>query len=171
MKKPFIAISTYDIDEKKRYYLPQEYVTAVRKAGGIAVLIPPGDLDINIDIFQGLLLTGGGDIDPEKYSGKKHKNIYGVSVSRDDMELTLFSEFHKQRKPILCICRGMQVANVALQGTLHEHLPDVYGDKIIHRKEPLEPIEHRYYLKKRRITLFNLWRREDITNVLASSVY
>jgi putative glutamine amidotransferase len=135
MHAPVIGITTYARDDRGRFHLPAEYVDAVRRAGGIPWLIPPGEerwreLFARIDA---LLLTGGGDVDPALYGGKAHATIYGIDRSRDETEIALARASVAEKKPTLAICRGCQVVNVALGGTLIEHLPEEVGESVPHR--------------------------------------
>jgi putative glutamine amidotransferase len=144
MTPPLIGLTTYGRDENNKFYLPAEYVEAVRRAGGLPVLIPPGEpswrqLFRHIDA---LLLTGGGDIDPALYGGICHETIYNLDPKRDQDELMLAREAVASELPIFGICRGAQVINVALGGTLIEHLPDVVGDAVPHRSPPRLPTRH-----------------------------
>jgi putative glutamine amidotransferase len=143
---PLIAITTYPANEVvDRINLPVEYVDSVRRAGGRALLVPPGESDPAglLDAVDGLLLTGGGDIDPSRWAGPAHETVYQTSPLRDDLELTLALLAVERGFPMMCICRGIQVLNVALGGTLHVHVPDVVGDALQHRVMPLGPIPHR----------------------------
>lgn len=83
--------------------------------------------------LDGLILAGGGDIDPALYNGQDHATIYMVDTERDSSELDLVRRVVEAGVPTLGICRGVQVINVALGGTLIEHLPDEVGDAIAHR--------------------------------------
>ncbi|UCG25173.1 MAG: gamma-glutamyl-gamma-aminobutyrate hydrolase family protein [Chloroflexota bacterium] len=142
--KPIIGITTYGRDERKIktlyydefFYLPTLYVDAVRRAGGAPVLLPPGgsDWDEWLALIDGLLVAGGGDMHPAEYRGRpEHKSIAGVDKDRDANEIALLQKVTGSLPmPTLCICRGMQVLNVALGGTLHEHIPDI-RDEDIHR--------------------------------------
>ena len=141
---PLIGITTYGRDEDNRFPLPGEYVDSVRRAGGIPVLIPPGETDPDalLSRVDGLLLAGGGDLDPTHYRGRAHATIYMTDPERDTTELQLARAVVERGFPTFCICRGIQILNVALGGTLHEHLPDVVGDAINHRLPPREPTPH-----------------------------
>jgi putative glutamine amidotransferase len=137
MNPPLIGITTYGRNEYNAFTLPTEYVDAVRRAGGIPVLIPPGEEYVHalLDRLDGLILSGGPDVDPEQYDGLAHKMVYGIDPERDAMELALARLVATRDQPTLCICRGAQVMNVALGGTLIEHLPDIVGEQITHRDE------------------------------------
>lgn len=142
---PLIGITTYGRDEGNKFALPAEYVESVRRAGGIPVLIPPAEpyLHALLDRLDGLILAGGGDLDPELYAGAQHATVYMVDPERDQSELAMARRVAADGKPTLGICRGAQVINVALGGSLIEHLPDVVGDATIHRiLPPEEPAKH-----------------------------
>ncbi len=141
--RPLIGITTYAREEGS-FKLPGEYVDSVRRAGGIPLLIAPGEKDIDgvLDSIHGLMLSGGGDLDPGSYGGVDHEMVYMVDGERDAIELELAKRVAVSDLPSLCICRGMQVLNVALGGTLIEHLPDEIGEPVLHRAPPREPIDH-----------------------------
>ncbi len=142
--KPVIGITTYGRDDNKRFSLPSVYVDAVRRAGGIPVLIPPGEPDLTqlLDLLDGVILSGGGDIDPQLYAGTRHETIYMLDPERDSSEIKLARLLVDQDLPVLGICRGTQILNVALGGTLIEHLPDVVGEEVLHRAPPRLPVSH-----------------------------
>ena len=108
------------------------------------MLIPPGEQQTGIvlNAIDALLLAGGGDIDPSLYGGAPHETIYMTDLARDEMELQLVRTALDAGMPMLAICRGTQVVNVALGGTLHTHLPEVYGEAVKHRLPPREPVPH-----------------------------
>lgn len=135
---PLIGITTYGRNAENEFTLPAEYVEAVRRAGGIPVLIPAGETEIDalLSRLDGLILSGGGDVDPELYAGAKHIEIYMVDPERDGTEMRLARQVAANGMPTLCICRGLQVLNVALGGSLVEHLPDEVGEAITHRNPP-----------------------------------
>ncbi|MFP6767749.1 MAG: gamma-glutamyl-gamma-aminobutyrate hydrolase family protein [Planctomycetaceae bacterium] len=144
MSLPLIGITTYGRGEDGRFSLPDQYVTATRRAGGLAVLLPPGETFID-ELFvklDGIVLAGGGDIDPDLYEGELHPEVYMVDPDRDALELALTRRVLSEGLPTLAICRGAQMVNIALGGTLHEHLPDVVGESIKHRLPPREPTPH-----------------------------
>ena len=127
------------------YSLPVEYVRAVRRAGGIAVIIPPGEDDPGAVLprLDGLILTGGGDIDPHVYGAEMHPAVYGIDPERDAAEVTLARAALEGRVPTLAICRGIQVVNVALGGDLFQHLPEVTSGEVQHRIGADVGVQHR----------------------------
>ena len=138
--KPIIGITSYGRNAENHFFLPADYVDSVRRAGGIPILIPPGEAHLAdlLPLLDGVILSGGGDIDPKHYDGDRHPEIYRIDVERDESELTLTRLLVDVERPSLYICRGLQVLNVALGGTLIEHLPDIVGDSLIHRG-PVDP--------------------------------
>lgn len=120
------------------FSIPSLYIESVRRAGGIPILLPPDsadDLDAIVPRLDGLLVTGGVDINPKHYGGNQaHPHLTKHDVERDRSELDLIQAWLKTDKPMLCVCRGMQVLNVALGGTMHEHIPDI-REKDIHRSD------------------------------------
>ncbi len=113
-------------------FLPQIYFAGVNLAGGIAVLLPPqpvgGDVaDRVLDRLDGLVITGGPDVDPARYGQKPHPKTNEPALERDEWEFALLSGALARGIPVLGVCRGAQVLNTALGGTLHQHLPDVIG--------------------------------------------
>jgi putative glutamine amidotransferase len=131
--KPEIAVVAYHLRPGRvsswmvgGYGVPENYVDAVRRAGGRPSLILPGD-DRSpaelLDRYDGLLLVGGGDVEPRRYGQQASDTIYGVEEDRDAFEIDLLHEADARAMPTLCVCRGMQVLNVAFGGTLHQDLP------------------------------------------------
>lgn len=112
------------------YALPDRYVAALERAGARAVLLPPTSAippDDALAPFSGLLLAGGGDLDPKAYGAGPHPHVYGTHAERDEAELGLARVAVEMGLPVLAICRGLQVLNVAAGGTLHQHLPEIEG--------------------------------------------
>ncbi len=131
--KPLIGITTKPLADEK-YGQSHEYVDAVLRAGGLPVLVPPaGNPAETFERLDGLILSGGGDIDPALYKGRAHESIYGISKERDEYEIALARLAAHSSKPCMPICRGIQVVNVALGGGLVEHVPDEFGTAIVHR--------------------------------------
>ncbi len=144
--RPLIGITTYGpLGKPATISLPHDYVRAVAMAGGTPVLVaaseaPPGAL---LDSLDALVLAGGGDVDPAVHTTQTHSTIYGVSRERDDFELALAREaLARTELPVLGICRGMQILNVALGGDLELHLPDARGETVAHRAPPHAPTFH-----------------------------
>ena len=114
----------------RAYLTTHTYSDSVRTAGGIPiVLVPVGsdDLDLILDRVDGILFTGGGDIDPARYGADRHDSVSGVDGERDQFELDLARRCFQRRIPTMAICRGLQVVNVALGGTLVQDLPSHTG--------------------------------------------
>ncbi len=142
-RTPLIGITTNGRWE--RYYkLREEYVDAVRRAGGIPVMLPPGkfQLDDLLARLDGIIFSGGVDIDPQFYQGAHHDTLDRFEPDRDDMEIELSGKLLDLQHPVLFICRGMQVCNVAGGGSLIEHLPDKVGETVLHRISPCNPTPH-----------------------------
>lgn len=111
------------------YVVPDMYVQAVRVAGGIPILLPPGEMLLEeiLTIVDGIIVTGGGDIIPSTYGGNdNHPAVNRLDKERDDFEFAIIQHMAQRKdKPVLCVCRGMQVLNVALGGSMYEHIPDI----------------------------------------------
>lgn len=144
MRRALIGVTTYGRNAEDHFHLPAEYVDSVRRAGGSVALLPPGEdeLDGWLARVDGVILAGGGDIDPSRYGGVGHETLYMVDAERDRTEFELVTRMLAAGLPTLAICRGAQVLNVVLGGTLHAHLPDVVGDAVAHRAPPREPTPH-----------------------------
>jgi gamma-glutamyl-gamma-aminobutyrate hydrolase PuuD len=111
--------------------VPADYVRAVTAAGGAPVLVPPGaSLPETLDLVDGLVFSGGSDLDPELYDAEAHPETNGVIRERDDFELELMRAALERDMPMLAICRGSQVLNVALGGDLEQHVPDRVGTHV-----------------------------------------
>src|SRR5215469_7993767 len=132
--RPVIGISAYceqarwGVWDLRATLLPQNYVDRVVEAGGVPVLLPPvTGVEAAIDRLDGLILSGGPDIEPHRYGHDPGPHTTVVRPDRDGAEVALFRSMHMANKPVLGICRGMQLINVALGGTLIQHLPDAVG--------------------------------------------
>jgi gamma-glutamyl-gamma-aminobutyrate hydrolase PuuD len=111
--------------------VPLNYVEAVERAGGRPLLVPPSatGIDETLDALDGLIFSGGSDLDPDTYGAEAHPETDGVRAERDAAELVLLRAALERDLPVLAICRGSQVLNVARGGDLVQHLPDVVGDE------------------------------------------
>jgi len=139
--KPLIGCTTYlkaahQAPQITMYGLMPAYTEAIRRAGGIPMLIPLGlgedELTAIFDRLDGLLLPGGGDILPNQYGGQMHETVGGIHEDRDRVELFLARKAVKARLPLLAICRGHQVLNVALGGSLWEDVQQLMPNGIKH---------------------------------------
>ena len=149
---PLIGVSTSGADvawaswERRAAVLPASYFELVAAAGGRPLLLPPtlsapggpeaGAAEV-IAVLDGLVLTGGGDVDPAAYGEEPDPEVGGVNPARDASERALLAAALEADLPVLAICRGCQVLNVYLGGTLHQHLPDVVGN-LDHRRAPMQ---------------------------------
>jgi putative glutamine amidotransferase len=143
--RPLIGISSYARGgQRLSFSVPCEYVDAIRRAGGVPVVLPPvlGPVREALDAIAGLILPGGGDVNPEHYGGDDHDANYGVCHERDAFELVLARAALERDLPIMCVCRGMQLLNVALGGDLISHIPDKFGAKVVHRTPDVQAIPH-----------------------------
>lgn len=143
--KPLIGLTTYPGTDSHGWHTPALYVAAVQRAGGVPLMLPGCAADCAEDwltAVDGVVLIGGGDINPQAFGGSHHPTIYNLSPERDAAELALMHALLKQPKPTLAICRGLQILNTALGGSLHVHLPDVVGETVPHRAPPREPVPH-----------------------------
>jgi putative glutamine amidotransferase len=110
--------------------VPAAYVQALERAGARPVLIPPSESGVEetLDAVAGLLFSGGSDLDPDLYDQTPHAETVGVVAERDRSELALLQAALARDMPVLAVCRGSQVLNVARGGDLVQHLPDIVGD-------------------------------------------
>lgn len=134
-RRPVIGISAYadqaqwGVWDMRAVLVPERYATQVEAAGGLAVVVPHASaLDPALmDVLDGLLLTGGPDVDPARFGAEAHPEVL-VRPERDAAEFALLDEALRRDVPVLGICRGMQVMAVHLGGSLIQHLPDVHGE-------------------------------------------
>ena len=149
MARPLIGITTYITPAKwgawelEAALIPVDYVRAVERAGGRALLVPPSEdgVEETLQALDGLLFSGGSDLDPDLYDQEPHDETSGVHEQRDRAELALLEAALQRDMPVLAICRGSQVLNVARGGDLVQHLPDVVGDEK-HKHTPGSYADH-----------------------------
>jgi putative glutamine amidotransferase len=138
---PLIGVSTsITVDEyPERAYVNGAYLRAVEQAGGVPVLLAPqlsaAAREALWARLDGLVLTGGGDVEPARFGEAPHPKTTLVSAARDALELELVDRALRDDVPLFAICRGLQVLNVALGGSLHQYVPDVFGDKVEHAQK------------------------------------
>jgi putative glutamine amidotransferase len=143
--RPLIAVTSWKRDlptfwdpHSQLYTLSEHYVEALRRAGAVPLLLAqpdPEDCESIIEAVDGLMLTGGGDIDPRSYGKANDGLCRDVAPRSDAAELALIAAARQRRMPTLGICRGMQILNVALGGTMHQHVITEGGP---HRPEPTD---------------------------------
>ncbi|HWX96246.1 MAG TPA: gamma-glutamyl-gamma-aminobutyrate hydrolase family protein [Solirubrobacteraceae bacterium] len=138
MKRPVIGMCTalerarWSAWDQSAVLLPHNYVQAVQRAGGLAMMLPPDpelvdDPSQLLDLIDGLMLAGGADIDPASYAQEPHPETVDTAPERDAFEIALTRAAIERDMPVLGICRGMQLINVACGGTLVQHLPEHLG--------------------------------------------
>lgn len=138
MSRPVIGIcaalerAQWSVWDQQALLTPRGYVDAVHRAGGLALLLPPDpglerDPDEVLDLLDGLILAGGADIDPSQYGAEPHPQTLGTVPERDTFEIALAKRALERDMPMLGICRGMQLMNVATGGTLNQHVPESHG--------------------------------------------
>src|ERR1700750_2835395 len=119
----------WSVWEQDAFLIARSYVEAVQSAGGLALVLPPDDVlldepDEVLDLLDGLLLAGGADIDPAAYGAEPHPETKGTVPERDTFEIALARRALERDIPLLGVCRGMQLMNVARGGTIEQPLPD-----------------------------------------------
>jgi putative glutamine amidotransferase len=146
MSRPVIGLcaalerARWSVWDQQAFLLPRSYVDSVQRAGGLAVMLPSDehaidDPDSILDLIDGLILAGGADIDPGAYGSERHAETLGTVPERDTFEIALTRRAFERDLPLLGICRGMQLMNVARGGTLLQHLPESHGHSD-HRRNP-----------------------------------
>lgn len=120
-------VATWGVWKEETALVTVAYVTSVADAGGIPVVLAPvaGTAAALVERIDGLMLTGGSDVDPARYGAERHPKTQAPAVVRDEFEIEILEAALDRGLPVLAICRGMQVLNVARGGTLFQHLPDV----------------------------------------------
>jgi putative glutamine amidotransferase len=138
MERPVIGIcaalerARWSVWDQRAALVPMGYVEAVQRAGGVVVALVPDPVLVEepqrvLDLIDGLMLAGGADIDPATYGHQAHPETHDTVPERDAFEVALARAAIERDMPVLGICRGMQLINVACGGTLAQHLPERYG--------------------------------------------
>lgn len=133
MHRPLIGITTNNTSaswgawrDKPAVLLNEMYVRHVQRAGGDVLLIPPGNAGVAcIEVLDGLMITGGTDVDPARYGAEPHPRTDRPHVTRDESEFALYAAARERDIPFFGICRGMQLMSIAEGGTLEQHVPDL----------------------------------------------
>ena len=147
--RPIIGITgyaeqaTWGVWTEPAALIPLSYVRSVERAGGRALIVPPSDggVEETVDRLDGLVFSGGSDVDPDAYGAEPHPATLGTRPERDRAELALLTAALERDMPVLAICRGSQVLNVALGGDLEQHVPDRVGHEG-HKEVPGTFSEH-----------------------------
>ncbi len=166
--KPIVGI-TMDDDRQLQSTVTNLYIEGVVKYGGIPVMLPlhitkEEDLNQLINLCDGFLFTGGGDIEPSYYQEEVGEECGSISPLRDKMEITLMQLLAKEKKPVLGICRGSQVMNVALGGNLYQDLPSQFKGIVPLNHKPKAPYHHPIHdveIKEKSL-LFNILQKNKI---------
>ncbi|MCX6642771.1 MAG: gamma-glutamyl-gamma-aminobutyrate hydrolase family protein, partial [Candidatus Bathyarchaeota archaeon] len=136
--KPVIGITSSYNNTDQSYILPSSYVLAVERGGGIPLLLPPTlniDVDRHLALVDGIILTGGVDVDPRFYDEDPIPQMGIIDPLRDDYELKLTRRIIETRKPVLAICRGCQILNVAAGGKLWQDINSQVTNSIKHNQQ------------------------------------
>jgi len=150
--KPIIGISVNisPPDDTKRTFsknvalhlIQHDYIRFVESSGGVPIMLPVINdsvgIDGLVDKLDGLIITGGVDIDPGLY-GEQNTNSQGINRERDDFEIQLIKSARERQLPILCICRGIQVLNIAFGGSLYQDIPTSIKGALKHTRIPNDP--------------------------------
>ncbi|HTO26575.1 MAG TPA: gamma-glutamyl-gamma-aminobutyrate hydrolase family protein [Gaiellaceae bacterium] len=137
MSRPLVGITTYVEPASWGHWqldaalIPYDYVRAVERAGARALLVPPSTdgIEETLDALDGLVFSGGADVDPETYGADAHDETDGTRPERDAGELALLKAALARDMPVLAVCRGFQILNVARGGDLEQHVPDRVGSE------------------------------------------
>jgi len=150
-RRPLIAVTTSSRPTGSHglpgVHLNLQYVRAVEAVGGVALLVTPAHerpgLEALLGLADGLLLTGGEDVDPARYGQTPLPQCGEPNLERDRMEVEVLALAREREMPVLAICRGIQLLNVAMGGTLFQDIPTQLGGDLLH--EQMAPIERRWH--------------------------
>jgi putative glutamine amidotransferase len=169
--KPLVGITTYEqparwgVWDLPAALIPAAYVDAVRQAGGRPLLVPPSDegVDETLDALDGVVFSGGADVDPAIYGAEPHPETDDPQARRDAGELALLAAALERDMPVLAICRGFQLLNVVRGGDLVQHLPDEVGHDD-HKQVPGEFAVHPVEIKQGSRLGTIVGQRVDVTS-------
>jgi putative glutamine amidotransferase len=169
--KPLIGITTYEqparwgVWDLPAALIPAAYVEAVTRAGGRPLLVPPSDagVDETLDALDGVIFSGGADVDPATYGAEPHPTTDEPQARRDAGELALLEAALERDMPVLAICRGFQLLNVVRGGDLVQHLPDTVGTDE-HKQVPGTFAEHPVEVKEDTRLAAIVGARSDVTS-------
>lgn len=143
--RPLIGITLDTHDDGDKYESPYSYAKSVERAGGLPLLIPyQTDLALIpriVDVFDGILFSGGNDLDPASYGQAWHPKAVPIDPARQNFEMALLAEVERRRLPILGICLGSQVMNVYRGGSMHQFLPEVSREGALEHRKIGETLE------------------------------
>ncbi|MBQ1860963.1 MAG: gamma-glutamyl-gamma-aminobutyrate hydrolase family protein [Clostridia bacterium] len=151
MQKPRIIITPALSDNQRNLLINRGYYDSVLRAGGIPILLPltddPAVLDAYLASCEGVLFSGGPDVHPHRYGESVHPACGTINELRDTMELYLLQRLLAEKsRPIFCICRGIQVLNVALHGTLYQDIPTEYSGFVFSHSQPEHECDHAHHV-------------------------
>lgn len=160
MQTPRIIITPALSDNQRNLLINRGYYDSVLRAGGIPILMPltddPAVLNAYLASCDGVLFSGGPDVHPRRYGETVHPSCGAINELRDTMEMYLLNQLFRNRiKPILCICRGIQVLNVALQGTLYQDIPSEYAGFVFSHSQPEHECDHAHSVSVVKNTLLS----------------
>ncbi len=169
--RPLIGITTYEqparwgVWDLPAALIPAAYVEAVRRAGGRPVLVPPSEdgVEETLDVLDGIIFSGGADVDPSIYGAEPHPETDSPQAHRDAGELALLRAALQRDLPTLAICRGFQLLNVVRGGDLIQHLPEEVGHQA-HKEVPGEFSEHPVEVKEGTRLASVIGARSDVTS-------
>lgn len=168
MKKPVIGITAVASFDEKMHSQRVTYAQAVWAAGGEAILLPCNPDKSNckniVSMLDGLLVPGGHDVDPDLYGEEEIEECGKFTLYEDEYDMELVKEAVAQGKPVLGICRGMQIINVLYEGTLYQDIPTQYSKEMIHaRIHPEEENYHTVTIEKESYLANVLGETENVT--------
>jgi putative glutamine amidotransferase len=167
-RRPVIGITLDHVQQASRYMLPKPYVQAVERAGGLPLLLPYAVdhalIDAYADLIDGMLFTGGDDLDPSRWGQVYHPNAKPIDPDRERFEMALLAAVEKRRLPTLGICLGSQVMNVYRGGTMQQFIPDMNLPVTIEHRRLGESWEARHPVRlESASTLSDLLRKSEVS--------